>query len=119
MQAIRCILDNFKVAKFSKNDFIESVEDVNESLNECCSRDGRFYRIQAVCQTDYSILFTLERVDEKCDYVIAPFLGTSEEDIIADVYSHWSHRSSTRGLIKINDNEFLGVFEKPLNIYKA
>ena len=102
----------FKGDQFTVQYFVESYEHVCDCLNKSCTRNDNFFRIQGICQTDSSVLFMLEKDTIKREYVIAPFLGTSEEDLIADVYSRWQHNGSTRGMIKL-EKLFLGVFEKP------
>ena len=102
----------FKVAQFTIQDFIENYDDVSEALNKSCTRNDNYFRIQGICQTDSAVLFMLEKDSIRREYIIAPFLGTSDEDVIADVYSRWQHNGSTRGMIKL-EKLFLGVFEKP------
>ena len=86
---------------------------VGRTLNSACQRDNTRYRIVGLCQTDDSIFFALEQMSPENNgfrYVIAPFSGTSNEEIKADIYTRWSSGFSTKGLIRLSES-YLGLFE--------
>ena len=104
---------NYRIAQYNLKELILDHEAVARSLNESCCRDGRHYRVSGLCQTRDNVIFMLEEDPDgrTWKYVIAPFLGETEADIIADIYSRWQGNFSTRGLIRLA-NEYLGLFEK-------
>ncbi len=105
---------NCRIAQYNLKELILDHEAVARSLNEGCRRDDRYYRVSGLCQTRENVIFMLEEDPDghAWEYVIVPFLGETEADIIADIYSRWQGNFSTRGLIQLA-NKYLGLFEKP------
>ena len=110
---------SFRIVKFHINEVVLDCSAVNDGLNDACHRNGNNYRISGVFQADNQVIFNLEEQlgEPLLHYTIAEFMGNNEEDIIADIYSHWQSGISTRGMIDVKGASY-GIFEKPLEDLK-
>jgi hypothetical protein len=103
---------SLRIVQFSLTELIHDAEAVSEALNRACRRAQSGYRVGGHFQRDGVVVFILEPLEggEIPRYLLAPFLGESREDLIADVWSRWQGGWSTVGSIALHDSS-LGLFE--------
>ena len=98
--------------RYSIADIAIDYESISSALTDSCRRMGRGFHISAVCQTQDSVIFPVEKNGVKGDvrYVLAPFSGQTDTEVAADLFTRWSSGFTTRGMIALSDS-FLGLFE--------
>ena len=106
------IVEMQRILVFSIDEVAVDYQSVGKAVNAACRRDHTEYQVQGLCQTNDSVLFTLEEKtsENNVRYIIAPFSGTSNDDVKADIYTRWSSGFSTKGLIRLSDI-YVGLFE--------
>ena len=104
-------MSKLRILKYNVNELVIDHDAIADNLNEACHRNGVDYKLIGIFQNRWQVIFSIEPCKEIYHYNIDFFMGPSEEDIIADIYSHWQSDIQTLGMIRVND-EYLGVFEK-------
>jgi len=101
-----------KILQFHLDDLIVDYEGVASAIERACARGS--WRVMGVCQIHSHVIVPLEpaAAEERREYVLAPFSGTSQEEVTGDIFSRWQGGFSTRGLIRL-EAVTLGLFERP------
>ena len=105
-----------RVLVFNIDEFAIDYIAVAASINEACKRGGAKLKVTGLCQTFKNVYVPLG-IDQSVvgvRYVLAPFSGTSGEEVEADLFTRWSSGFSTKGLIRLSES-FLGLFEMEEN----
>jgi hypothetical protein len=97
---------------YSLADIAFDYEAISAALTASCQRMGQGFYISAVCQTQDSVIFPVERNGHKgkVRYVLTPFAGQTHREVSEDLFTRWSSGFTTRGLVALSDS-YLGLFE--------
>jgi hypothetical protein len=98
--------------RYSLADIAIDYDEISGALTDSCRRMGQGFHISAVCQTQDSVIFPVERNGHKGNvrYILAPFSGQTDTEVSADLLTRWSSGFTTRGMVALSDS-FLGLFE--------
>ena len=103
---------NQRILKYNLDEIAMNYEEVGKSLNKACHRDNSRYKISGLCQTFNNVIFPAEEYHSDSDYyyILTPFIGMSDDEIISELHTRWTAGIVTKGLIRLSDS-FLGLFE--------
>jgi hypothetical protein len=107
-------MDPNRILRYSVDDIAVDPRAVALSITAACRRGPTRYRVSGLCQANQEVVFSLESHEgaRSLNYVLAPFMGDSMEDVIADIASRWGAGFTTKGLISLSES-WVGLFEAP------